>query len=135
MKPTNTRLLPDFISTAFIRLIRSLKTKAPSLIASIASPTIRRIVREELAEAGLRANAQMNEFLIATQGKGDPMMKPDDAKLVAGFLLQEFERFAEYLDGCDIEPTEASMIIENIISESGGGVPTCIEQFSGFIGE
>lgn len=62
-------------------------------------------------------------------------MKPIDAKLVAGFLLQEFDRFSAYLDDCSIEPTEASMIIEEIAGESDGRIPTCMEQFSGFIGE
>ncbi|WP_319406151.1 hypothetical protein [uncultured Desulfosarcina sp.] len=62
-------------------------------------------------------------------------MKPTDAHLVAGFLLREFDRFAAFLDDCAIDPVEASMIIEEIAGESGGGIPTCIEQFSGFIGE
>jgi hypothetical protein len=62
-------------------------------------------------------------------------MKPNDAKLVAGFLLQEFDRFADYLNSLEIEPTEATMIVEEIAGESDGRIPTCMEQFSGFIGE
>ena len=62
-------------------------------------------------------------------------MKPTDAHLVAGFLLLEFDRFAAYLDDCSIDPTEATMIVEEIASESDGGIPTCVEQFTGFIGE
>lgn len=62
-------------------------------------------------------------------------MNPVDAKLIAGFLLEEFDRFTAYLDDQDIEPTEASVIVEDIVSESAGGIPTCIEQFSGFTGE
>jgi len=62
-------------------------------------------------------------------------MKPNDAKLVSGFLLQEFDRFTGYLNGLDIDPAEASMIIEEIADESDGHMPTCIEQFSGFVGE
>jgi len=62
-------------------------------------------------------------------------MKPQDAKHVAGFLLQEFDRFAAYLDDCSIDPMEATMIIEEIAGESDGRMPTCIEQFSGFVGE
>ncbi|WP_319410134.1 hypothetical protein [uncultured Desulfosarcina sp.] len=58
-------------------------------------------------------------------------MKPTDAKLVAGFLIREFQSFAEHLDDCGIDPTEASMIIEEIACASGGGIPTCIEQFFG----
>lgn len=61
-------------------------------------------------------------------------MKPIDAHLVAGFLLQEFERFAAYLDDCAIDPTEATMIVEEIVSESNGGIPTCVEQLAGFVG-
>ncbi|WP_319408794.1 hypothetical protein [uncultured Desulfosarcina sp.] len=58
-------------------------------------------------------------------------MKPTDAKLVAGFLIRAFDQFAEYLDHCAIDPAEASMIIEEIACASGGGIPTCIEQFFG----
>ena len=61
-------------------------------------------------------------------------MKPNDARLISGFLLQEFDRFAEYLDGLDIDPAEASMIVDGIHAESKT-IPTCMEQFSGFIGE
>jgi hypothetical protein len=61
-------------------------------------------------------------------------MKPQDAKHVAGFLLQEFERFAEYLAGLDIDHAQASMIVDEIHAESKT-IPTCMEQFSGFIGE
>lgn len=62
-------------------------------------------------------------------------MKQTEAHLVAGFLLQEFERFAAYLDNWAIDPTEATMIVEEIVSESNDGIPTCVEQFTGFIGE
>jgi hypothetical protein len=62
-------------------------------------------------------------------------VKSTDTHLVAGFLLKEQERFFAYLDDCAIEPTEGSLIIEEIISESDGRFPTCVEQFSGFIGD
>jgi len=62
-------------------------------------------------------------------------MKPTDAKLVAGFLLQDLDRFMDYLEDCSIEPTEASQIVEAVAEESDGAIPTCTEQFSGFVGE
>lgn len=62
-------------------------------------------------------------------------MKPTDAHLLAGFLLKEQDRFFAYLDDCAIDPTEGTAIIEVIIRESDGRIPTCMEQFSGFIGE
>jgi hypothetical protein len=62
-------------------------------------------------------------------------MKPTDAKLVAGFLLQDIDRFMDYLEECSIDPTEASLILDAIAGETGGAIPTCTEQFSGFVGE
>jgi len=62
-------------------------------------------------------------------------MKPTDAKLVAGFLLQDLDRFMNYLEDCSIDSTEASVIVEEIIEESDGEIPTCTEQLSGFVGE
>ena len=62
-------------------------------------------------------------------------MKPIDAKLVAGFLIQDLDRFMHYLEDCAIDPTEASQIVEAVAEESDGAIPTCAEQFSGFIGE
>ena len=62
-------------------------------------------------------------------------MKPTDAKLVAGFLLQDIDRFMKYLEDCSIDPTEASLIVDAIAGETAGAIPTCTEQFSGFIGE
>ncbi len=37
-----------------------------------------------------------------------------DKELIAGFLEQEFDGFAAYLNDHDIEPTEAGVIIEDI---------------------
>ena len=62
-------------------------------------------------------------------------MKPIDAKLVAGFLLEDLDRFMNYLEECSFDPTEASQIVEAVAEESDGAIPTCTEQFSGFIGE
>jgi hypothetical protein len=62
-------------------------------------------------------------------------MKPSDTQLVAGFLIREFQSFAEYLDHCDIDPTEAKCIIEDMLKDANGGIPMCTEQFSGFFGE
>ena len=55
-------------------------------------------------------------------------MNPTDAHLVAGFLLREFDRFIDYLDDCAIDTVEATMIVESIAAESGGRVPTNIQQ-------
>jgi L-rhamnose isomerase len=66
--------------------------------------------------------------------KGDAM-RPIDAKIIAGFLLNEQEQFFDYLDQCSIDPTEGTIMIEEMIGASQGGIPTCIEQFSGFVGE
>lgn len=60
-------------------------------------------------------------------------MKPTDAHLVAGFLLREQERFFAYLEDCAIDSTEATLIVEDIIGESQGRVPTCVDQFSEFV--
>jgi hypothetical protein len=62
-------------------------------------------------------------------------MKPNNAQIIAGFLLEEQKRFFDYLDHCSIDPTEGAVIIEEIIGNSGGGIPTCIEQLAGFICE
>jgi len=62
-------------------------------------------------------------------------MKPTDAHLVAGFLVREYDRFVAYMDDCAIDPAEATAIVEEMIGESDGRIPTCTEQFSGFIGE
>ena len=62
-------------------------------------------------------------------------MKATDAQLIAGFLLNEQERFFRYLEDCSIDSTEGSFLIEDMISEAQGGIPTSIEQFSDFIGE
>ena len=62
-------------------------------------------------------------------------MKPNNAQIIAGFLLEEQKRFFDYLDDCSIDPTEGAVIIEEIIGDSGGVVPTCVEQFSGFVSE
>jgi len=63
-------------------------------------------------------------------------MKPTDAKLVADYLLQDFERFSDYLaNEHAIDPTEATQIVEAIAGETAGAIPTCTEQFSGFVGE
>jgi hypothetical protein len=63
-------------------------------------------------------------------------MKPTDAKLVADYLLQDFERFSDYLSNEHaIDSTEATQIVEAIAGETGGAIPTCTEQFSGFVGE
>ena len=62
-------------------------------------------------------------------------MKPIDAKLVAGFLLQDLDRFMNYLEEYSIDPTEASQIVEAVADESEGAIPTCTEQFSDFIVE
>ena len=63
-------------------------------------------------------------------------MKPTDAKLVHGFLLRDFESFTEYLENEHaIDPTEASLILDAIAGETDGTIPTCTEQFSGFVGE
>ncbi len=37
-----------------------------------------------------------------------------DQELIAGFLEQEFDGFAAYLDDHDIEPSEAGVMIEHI---------------------
>ncbi|WP_319525738.1 hypothetical protein [uncultured Desulfosarcina sp.] len=63
-------------------------------------------------------------------------MKPTDAELIYGFLLQDFDHFRDYLNKeHDLEYTKASMILEAIAEESQGAIPTCTEQFSGFVGE
>ena len=62
-------------------------------------------------------------------------MKPIDAKIIAGFLLNEQEQFFNYLEQCDIDPTEGAIMIEEMIGATEGGIPTCVEQFSGFVGE
>jgi hypothetical protein len=63
-------------------------------------------------------------------------MKPTDAKLVAGYLLHNFDSFSEYLEKEHaIDPVEATQIVEAIAGETDGAIPTCTEQFSGFIGE
>ena len=62
-------------------------------------------------------------------------MKPIDAKIIAGFLLNEQEQFFNYLEECAIDPTEGAIMIEDMISATDGGIPTCVEQFAGFIGE
>ena len=62
-------------------------------------------------------------------------MKPNYVQIIAGFLLEEQKRFFDYLDDCSIDPTEGAVIIEDIISDSDGAIPTCVEQFSGFIVE
>ena len=62
-------------------------------------------------------------------------MKPFDARIIAGFLLNRQEQFFEYLEQFRIDPTEGAIMIEEIIHETDGGIPTCVEQFSGFIGE
>ena len=62
-------------------------------------------------------------------------MKPFDARIIAGFLLNRQEQFFEYLKQFRINPTEGAIMIEEIIHETDGGIPTCVEQFSGFVGE
>ena len=63
-------------------------------------------------------------------------MKSTDANLIAGFLQREHERFAEYLDEYDVEPDEATVIIESLFNESYCESPVVpIDQFSGFFGE
>lgn len=49
-------------------------------------------------------------------------MKHSDTHLVAGFLILSFHEFAEYLDACGIDPTEADVIIQDMIVESDGAV-------------
>ena len=62
-------------------------------------------------------------------------MKSTNAQIIAGFLLEEQKRFFDYLEDCSIDPIEGAVMIEEVISESDGGIPTCVEQLSGFIGE
>ena len=62
-------------------------------------------------------------------------MKPNSAQIIAGFLLEEQKRFFSYLDGCSIDPTEGAVIIEEVIGDSDGVIPTCLEQLSGFFGD
>jgi hypothetical protein len=62
-------------------------------------------------------------------------MKSTNTQIIAGFLLEEQKRFFEYLEDCSIDPIEGAVMIEEVISESDGGIPTCVEQLFGFIDE
>ena len=62
-------------------------------------------------------------------------MSPTDAWLVAGFLTQEYDGFADYLGENGIEPTEAEVIIDALKREGCSGETVCVEPFAGLIGE